>query len=524
MGVIIPAISLAPGQSTGRLHKVLSPSTQGPRRPLMDALKAAVQQLQSRTPQSQAEADSVETYLGFLSDPDFLDRAQRYRHQGLQPAEAIRRAAEDLAQPLELLADDYLREQAQAIRDAGSLWIEALWPPEGVKSLYPPQSIVWADVLTVREVARWNDQVVGAVLRQGSPTMHAAMLAQSLGVPVVAVKHAADWDLLQNWLDVTIDADQGWIAKADAVRGTSRTASSTPVTIGPEPLGVYANIGSVSEMTTARERGSEGVGLVRTELLFSAYPAIPTIDSQARLLAELFRMAPGPVMVRTLDLSPDSPLFPFAPEPTANGALGIRGSRVYRRRPDLLADHLTAIQRALKWAPAHLSLLFPMVASVDDWNFCADAWRVLGDNDQVALGCMLEVPALAFLLPDLARAGCQFVSLGTNDLIQYLAAVDRSRLTPEERLSELAVARALAYIIDAADAASLTVHCCGHLASQPHWARLLRTLGVKTLSVPVSRLAMIRDALQVPLPPARAARAALTELHEESFLDWLESL
>ncbi|NMP22249.1 putative PEP-binding protein [Sulfobacillus harzensis] len=524
----ISARPLSGGQARGRVYPVAKTEVKSEGAVTIDEARIRAQAALDTPERPRHATDEIlDVYRALLADPALIGQVEEASRRGLPPTQAIRQAAEHFASQLEALDDPYLRERSQDVRDVAELWVEQLSPTH-VPSPIPENSIIVTSRLTVQEVSTWPDTVKGAIVQHGSPTMHAALIAQGLGVPVVAVDHGDDWERLASWDWVFVDGDHGIIELLDGSPPFEPVEVAPPAPPPPvvKDVTVQANIGSIAEAAKATQLGAQGIGLLRTELAFAAEGRLPDMDGQTRLLTRLFQQAPKPIIIRTLDIGSDKPLLPWSMEKETNPALGRRGVRVYRQHPELFYEHLTAIVSAWRHHQPSLSVMFPMIASISDWLFCRLAFEKACRAQHVPagaieLGVMAEVPALLWLLPDLHREGCQFISLGTNDLSQYLFASDRT--TSRGTDSPLALARAITMLISEAERHSLTIHVCGNLAADPHWARYLVGLGARHLSVPVSRLDVIRDALSKPLPTDIGAWAD-GRLSERAFAQQLMQL
>lgn len=496
---------LSEGWAYGRVHLVpaIDDKSEGTVTVTIEEARIRAQDALNHPARGAHVAEEIlEVYHALLNDPALIAHVEDALRQGLRPGDAIRKAGEHFASQLAALDDPYLRERSQDVRDVAELWIDQLFRVHGSDAV-PDQSIVVTSRLTVQQISHWSDAVKGVIVQQGSPTMHAALIAQGLGIPVVAVDNAEDWKRVRTWDWVYVSGDRGTIQRLDGPMEIAK--AQNPATPSPTVSNVVveANIGSLAEARRAAQAGAQGIGLLRTELLFAAEGCVPHVERQTQIFTQLFQVAPTPIIVRTLDMGSDKPLPPWSGQHEPNPALGTRGVRVYRQHPDLFDDHLTAILSAWRPHQPSLSVMFPMISSTSDWHFCKTALeRVCRSqnvpHDALGIGVMAEVPALIWLLPDLRREGCQFISIGTNDLSQYLLATDRTIGHGTE--SPLALARAIAMLVSEAQRQSLIVHVCGGLAAEIHWARYLMGLGVGHLSVPVARLEAIRHALSQPVP------------------------
>jgi phosphocarrier protein FPr len=262
---------------------------------------------------------------------------------------------------------------------------------------------------------------------------------------------------------------------------------------------VVANVNRPGEAAAAVEAGAEGVGLMRTEFLFLGRDEPPSEDEQYEALAEMVRALNGlQLIVRTLDIGGDKSA-PYLDMPVEdNSFLGIRGIRLCLERPELFLAQLRAIYRASVHGP--LSIMFPMIARLDDLDAAIEhAERARADVGAapVDLGIMIEVPSAVMLAPELARR-VQFFSIGTNDLTQYVLAMDRLHPVLAKQADALhpAVLRMIRATVEAADAAGIWVGVCGGVAGEPEGALVLTGLGVRELSVSVPAVAAVKARLR----------------------------
>jgi phosphocarrier protein FPr len=275
-----------------------------------------------------------------------------------------------------------------------------------------------------------------------------------------------------------------------------RHAGEPAVSTDGHTVRVFANLGSVADAHAAARLGADGAGLVRTEVLFADRGTAPTVDEQADVYREISAALGGrPVTIRTWDVGGDKPL-PFLPLPTEpNPFLGERGLRVFRHRPELLTDQLEAVCRVAREVPVRV--MFPMVTTAEEVEWALGLLAALDPPEGLEVGIMVEVPAAALKVEHLVK-GLDFVSIGTNDLTQYVTAADRGN-TAVSALADGLDPAVLALIRRVAEQVE-EVAVCGDLASDPDAAALLTGLGVTELSA---------TAPQVPLVKARLRRTSL---------------
>ena len=360
--------------------------------------------------------------------------------------------------------------------------------------------------------------VLGFVTRDGGPTSHTAILARSNSLPaIVGVAGALD---LADGTQIILDAETGTIEiapseEAIAAVKSRLAAQAAAILAGPISGGMLAdgtripllvNLGSASEAVYALARGAEGVGLLRTEFLFSDPSTAPTIEvQQARYTEVLSQFAGKKVVVRVLDAGADKPLSYLNTGREANPALGLRGLRALRVNEHILRDQLTALVNAQNATEADLWVMAPMVADAEETEYFVTLAQELGC---ATVGVMAEVPALA-LLADHIVGLCDFISIGTNDLSQYALAADRT-------LGSLAnyhdpwhppVLRLLKMLGDAGASSGTPVGVCGEAAADPELAIVLVGLGATTLSMASVALAGVRASLSTVTREQAVARA-----------------
>ncbi len=517
----------SPGAGHGRLLVVrrettATPTTERAREPLaerarlLEALETAATDLEALARRLSARAgDEIGTIFEaqalFARDPGIVGPALAAIDAGSDAAGAILRSADDQATALAAVDDEYFRARAADVRDVGRRVADLLlgvsradlWHPDGRPAVIVADDLDPSDVATLRP-----ELVAGIALAGGAPTGHAAIVARGLGIPLVlglgtsieavprdAVGLVDGRDVRTGRFIVDPDADD--LASLEttvapgADLGGSVDASSVPAG-GDVVVTVTANVGSVLEAEAAARAGADGVGLVRTELLFLGRTAPPSIAEQRNLYGRI-RGALGdrPVVFRTLDVGGDKPAAWQGDVTEANPALGVRGVRLGLARPALLDDQLRALVDAA--GGAEVRIMLPMVATVEEVTAVRARLAALGGDAHVQLGVMIEVPAAALVADGLADVA-DFFSIGTNDLVQYALAADRVNPALAELATPLqpAVLRLIAGVVRAARARGRHVAVCGEAAADPEMIPLLVGLGVDELSVAPSSIAVVR--------------------------------
>jgi len=354
-----------------------------------------------------------------------------------------------------------------------------------------------------------NSSVVGFIVERGTNLSHAAILAKSLGFPVLrvpgcmeALKDACDEEVL-------VDATTGSLIIGPGVEQIIQTLDPDAVKHAVDrrrlPVRLWINVADPAHVTASLLERVEGVGLYRTEVLFMEQTDdFPTERRQYEVYRSLFRKCRPecPVTVRTADIGGDKTLPYFSLGPQENPYLGLRAHRVYREHPEIFIIQMRAILRAAVGSSG-LRIMYPMIASAEDLAFLqqllAEAIRSLkarGDRFQERFlqGIMIEVPSAAWNCRELLKA-VDFASVGTNDLLQYFFAVGRDDVGTGQGIQAqhpLAL-QILKHLVDAAGSASKPLSICGEIASDPQMIPLLIGLGFRDLSVDMHFLAQVEE-------------------------------
>ncbi|WIX91072.1 putative PEP-binding protein [Amycolatopsis sp. DG1A-15b] len=465
--------------------------------------------LSDRARSVSGDARSVlEATAAMASDPALTASAEKLVLARSLPApRAVWEAAGEFMTALRA-AGGYMAERARDVADVRDRIVAALLgvAPPGVPDLTSPSVLVARDLAPVDTAGLDPELVLALVTAEGGPTSHTAILARALGIPaVVACAGVLELDSP----GLAVDGSAGTVTPSDGtVRAPARTSRPTWDGVGRLADGhrvkLLGNVGSAADAEAAAAAGAEGVGLFRTEFCYLSAASEPTeAEQRAAYAAVLAPFAGKPVVVRTLDAGSDKPLafLPMGEEP--NPALGVRGLRVAFDRPELLDRQLTAIAAAAADTGAELSVMAPMVATAAEAAWFAARARAAGIE---RVGVMIEIPAAA-LCADSILAEVDFVSLGTNDLAQYVFAADRQlgAVAALNAPDQPALLRLVAMVAQAGAAAGKPVGVCGEAAADPALAPALVGLGVTSLSMNAAALAGVGAALrEVDLADSRA--------------------
>jgi multiphosphoryl transfer protein len=530
---VLEGLPASPGLAAGCAVVLDAPTTAeaivpGPERPGMAlranrALHSAAAELEALAlTLAAADAEIVEAGALMARDPDLEAAVERaVLEDGLPAAAAILAATDAAAATLAALPEELLAARADDVRSVGRRAARLAHGAPTATSGAAGGIAVAQDLgpADVAEVQGWAQAIA---LAAGGPTAHAAIVARSLGLPMVtgvgpallAIRPGADLVLDGDTGRVLVDPPperQAAARKATETRAAARQAaidarSEPAVTIDGRPVKVLANVASAAEVRAALDAGAEGVGLVRTELLCLDAARWPTEAEHRRALQPLLSQLAGRVAtVRVLDFGGDK-LPPFL----ADDDDGSRGIALLLRHPAALEDQLAAI--LAEGAGCRLRILLPMVEDVSQLLAAGELLaraRARTGVEMGSLGAMVETPAAVARATAIA-ARSAFLSIGTNDLTASTLGVDRFAASAA-RADDARVLSAIAQTVEAAHAAALTVEVCGEAAGDPVMLPLLLGLGVDELSTGAARVGELRARIRsLSLDGCRvAARAAL---------------
>lgn len=510
---IVNGLAASPGVAAGRVRLLDPPD--GDDRPhrgaaaeatdALAALERVAAELVARAQRLRddgypAEAEILEANHLMARDPGLRDDVERLAAKLTAPA-ALVAAAESRAAPLAALDDPLLAARATDVRELGRRAARALRGPAVAQNTAQPSILVAVDLgpADVAELREDEHPIVALALAEGAATSHAAIMARSLGLPMVV---AAGDALLAAAATIVVDGDEGrayldpspererWAAaamarQAERRRGFERARALPPVTRDGRWVTLLANAATTTEIRAALDAEADGVGLLRTELAFLDASAWPSQKEHERVLAPLLALLPQRVAtVRVLDFGEDKT------PPFLHGT-SQRGLALLLEQPEHLRAQLRAIVACA--ADANLRILLPLVESAEQVRAVR---ALLRDATTPPLGAMIETPGAAESAREIAREA-DFLSIGTNDLVQYTLGYDRSQpLATAASAADPRVLRLIAATVGAAHDAGLAVEICGESASLPELAALYVGLGVDELSVAPARLDEVRAAVR----------------------------
>ncbi|HEY2772490.1 MAG TPA: phosphoenolpyruvate--protein phosphotransferase [Candidatus Binatia bacterium] len=454
-----------------------------------------------------------------IEDRSFATRIFEEIDKGVAAEGALKTVVGDYVQRFEAMTDHYIRERAADVREAGQRILGHLLGAQTDVPEVTEDAVLVAFELSVTDLAALDhDKLCGIVASSGGVTSHAVILAKSLGIPTVVGADGV-FESVREGTDAIVDGNSGTVylrPEPDVLaeyrrmageyrefqRGLEHLRELPAETLDGHRISLLANVGLVGELALIDRYGAEGIGLYRTEFPFLSWRDFPNEDEQRSLYKRVFTKMHGrPVTLRTLDLGADKhPLFGTQLR-ERNPFLGLRSIRLSLESEDFFREQIRAVLRAAGSDP--LRLLFPMITNVEEMRRVREIYAEclsdleaagLGEQPNVELGAMIEVPAAVLRAPQLMRE-VDFVSIGTNDLIQYTLAVDRDNVHVASMYEPLhpAVLQSIRMIVDAARDAGRRVGMCGEMAGNPLCTLVLIGMGLDELSMGAPSIPVIKQ-------------------------------
>jgi phosphotransferase system enzyme I (PtsP) len=462
--------------------------------------------------------DIFDMYKQLLESPQLANEIKEKIQSGWDTESALKLVIDNYVAQFEAIEDEYLRERASDIRDLGNRLLFNLNKSTTNQEKLPEQFILLAEDITASMLAEYQHQgLIAVVSISGSNNSHAAILARALGLPAIMGIESIQLDAF-NMLDAIVDGYSGelYIAPSEALSkeythliDEEKALSEKVIAVVDLPsetqdghsIDLLLNAGLASGFEHSIHCGAVGIGLYRTEIPFMNRSCFPSESEQTLWYQNvLVAFSNQPVTMRTLDVGGDKSL-PYFPITEENPFLGWRGIRITLDHPEIFLLQVRAMIRANQESK-NIEIMLPMIASIGEVE---EAIRLinqayfelmveLGDDlVKPKVGIMIEVPSAIFLLPELAKR-VDFFSVGSNDLTQYLLAVDRNNTRVANLFDTFhpAVLRALYQIAQQSNASSTPLSLCGEFASEPAGALLLLAMGYDKLSMNPHNIAKIK--------------------------------
>lgn len=465
--------------------------------------------------------DILRTFRMIAEDRGWIKRIKDAIATGLTAEGAVVRVRDETRARMSKITDAYLRERLNDLEELATRLLQHLAGGDEASvpdpADLPDETILIADQLGPAELLEYDrTKLRGVVLEEGSATAHVAIVARALDIPVVGrVKDVLE--RVEPYDRIIVDGNNAvcFVRPGEEFKNAFRDSMALyaeeraqflkernlpSVTRDGVEIDLMMNAGLLIDMGHLSETGAAGVGLYRTEVPFMVRPSFPDVATQADLYEQILDQAAGkPVVFRTLDIGGDKVLPYFEDPEEENPAMGWRAIRISLDRPTLLRTQLRAIVKAS--AGRDISVMFPMIAHVGEFDAAKkilnkelDRAGLSGRGKQhVRVGAMLEVPALAFQLEALARRA-DFVSIGTNDLLQFLFASDRGNPKLSGRYDPLSppALALIRQIVETCAANHLELSVCGEMAGHPVQAMTLIGLGLRRLSMTPGAIGPVR--------------------------------
>jgi phosphotransferase system enzyme I (PtsP) len=462
-----------------------------------------------------------DVYLRILDDATIGTEVASRIKAGEWAQGALSQVMIEHIQHFELMEQSYLRERAVDVKDLGTRVLAYLQAADKDVRDYPPSTILVGEELTASvlgEIPR--EKLAGIISVRGSGNSHVAILARAMGVPTVMGAVDLPYTKLQD-RELIIDGYNGEVhlnpspefrRRFEELHAEDVALSEDLETLRDEPcetldgkrLPLWVNTGLMADVARSLDMGAEGVGLYRTEVPFLLRERFPSEEEQRQIYrSQLEAFAPKPVTMRTLDIGGDKSL-PYFPIEEENPFLGWRGIRVTLDHPEIFLAQTRAMLKASEGLN-NLRIMLPMVSNLGELDeateFIHRAHRELleegSDIELPPIGVMVEVPAAVYQARAFARRA-DFLSVGSNDLTQYLLAVDRNnaRVADLYHAFHPSVLQALIQVADAARAENKQISICGELAGDPGAAVLLLAMGYDVLSMNATNLTKVKKALR----------------------------
>ena len=457
-----------------------------------------------RSKERNDEADILDAYILILQDPEIVAQLNQNLDSSVEEVYSIFTST---ASVFESMEDVYFKQRAEDILSVGKHLVFNMQNIEREITLNE-NTILIAEDLTPADTSSMDlSKVNGIILKEGGFTSHAVIVAKNLGIPcVIGVK-----SLLDNIVDgelMTIDGDTGnivispsenQISELKEKQGNITKLIDNFTKKKYEALGVEfrVNIGSLEEIISFNHPFLNSIGLFRSEFIYLDNTTIPTLEEQTRVLEQITQKFTGTIVYRTLDIGGDKQVDYLNLPSEENPFLGVRGIRLLLDDIELFDTQIKSILNSKSLG--RVKIMFPMISTIEDFIKAKEFVAKIANNLNVEvppLGIMVETPSSA-LIADKFSEIVDFISIGTNDLTQYIMAADRgnNNLSPYQDPLHPAVLRAISNVIDCCNANNTEVSVCGEMSSDPVSAFVLYILGLKIFSMAPSAAPFVFDAL-----------------------------
>jgi len=543
---ILDGIPLSPGIAIGEAFMLESVAVEAPFYPIapeavsleLDRFTKACHKAHKQVSKLQTKAETLpveaaedivmllDVHLALVGDSRLTRGvAERIKTLRINAEQAVMQEVAELSKPFDQMEDNYLAGRVKDLDDVGRRLVRNLLERKYValKSV-PVGGIVLSEEITPADTAFMNpDKINGFVTMVGGRQSHTAILARSLRLPAVAGIPHMPYNLREDSF-IIVDGTQGRIIvnpsretmleykeKRDSdkqyLERLQAKAGEPAITKDGTKIHVEANFSSPDDLDRILKSGAEGIGLVRTEFMFIGRDDLPSVQEQYDTLAQIVMAMNGrPLTIRTLDVGGDkiSPAIQGRIIHEQNPALGLRGIRLTLAMPDLMVAQCTALLRVA--ALGSVKILLPMVTKVEEVRqfrqvLAETATRLQAEGTVIGpvegIGIMVETPAVA-ILPDVFAQEADFLSIGTNDLVQYTLAVDRGNELVSKIFdsSHPAIKKLIEQTVAAGKKRGIPVTVCGEVAGDPNYTDFLLRAGVRSLSMPAGHVPLVKERIR----------------------------
>ena len=468
------------------------------------------------------DAAIFHTHLMILEDRGFLSKISDLIAEGMGATRAVHDVVQHYIQVFSAMADPYLRERSADMKDIGRRIMDVIENNDSSAITLKEKRVIVADEIFPSDLAMLDhDKILGIVTEKGNAYSHAAIMAKSLGIPaVLGISGLMEAANVKD--EIILDGTSGYIFlnpdnavikeyerlehdHAGRMKELEGLRDLPAVTRDGVAITLSANIGLISDVRVANLHGAQGVGLYRTEFPYMARASFPNRDEQAAIYRKILEGFPGQtVNIRTLDIGGDKGLPYFTYPHEDNPFLGWRSIRVSLERQDIFREQLAGILLASQ--AGNPTIMFPLISSLDEIRQIREIMtsvrnELLRDGHDVPgylpLGIMVEIPAAVQIIESLVKE-VDYVSIGTNDLIQYTLAADRNNARVRQYYDphHPAILHSIKRVVDAANKAGKKVSVCGEMAADPLTALLLAGMGVREFSLSAPSIPAVKQIIR----------------------------
>ncbi|KAB0669514.1 phosphoenolpyruvate--protein phosphotransferase [Oryzomonas sagensis] len=490
----------------------------------LEKVKIQTLYMEKRVSETLSEGDAAifHTHLMILEDRGFSSKVCDLIDQGMGATRAVHEVVHHYVQAFSAMEDPYLRERSADMEDIGRRLIDCLEGNDKTAVTLKEKRVLATDEIFPSDLAMLDhDKILGIVAEKGNMYSHVAIMAKSLGIPaVLGISGLMDASNVKD--EIIVDGTSGhiYINPDGAIKreyerlerdhaGRQRELEGLrglpAVTRDNVTIVLNANIGLVSDVRVANMHGAEGVGLYRTEFPYMTRSAFPDRHQQAAVYRKILGAFPGQLVnIRTLDIGGDKALPYFSCPHEENPFLGWRSIRVSLERQDIFREQLAGI---LLSSPAGTpSIMFPLISSVDEIRQVKEILASVREElkleghelrEEIPLGIMVEIPAAVQIIEHLLKE-VDYVSIGTNDLIQYTLAADRNNPRVKQYYDPYhpAVLQSIKRVADAATKAGKKASVCGEMATEPINALLMVGMGIREFSLSAPSIPVVKQAIR----------------------------